>query len=151
MFLYVFFFCVFFVKYFCVCIYKYITGGGGGSGGILYIYIPIPTPVVSRILYIYTRYFPGCFFYTVHDTGTRYKYMRVRIWISIGRRSTAALNLFSPSIRAVHTRTDRLLIIRDSTAMHHHLNNQERTINLSIQHLSGPRKFPRVESNYVRT
>jgi hypothetical protein len=33
------------------------------------------------------------------------------------------------------------------TAMHHHPLNQERAINLSILSMSGPGKFPRVESN----
>ena len=33
------------------------------------------------------------------------------------------------------------------TAMHHHPQNQERAINLSILTMSGPGEFPRVESN----
>eukprot|EP01015_Nassula_variabilis_P036108 TRINITY_DN923_c0_g1_i12.p1 TRINITY_DN923_c0_g1~~TRINITY_DN923_c0_g1_i12.p1 ORF type:complete len:209 (-),score=-33.97 TRINITY_DN923_c0_g1_i12:783-1409(-) len=33
------------------------------------------------------------------------------------------------------------------TAMHHHPQNQERALNLSILTMSGPGKFPRVESN----
>ncbi|EMC26045.1 hypothetical protein SMU86_10567, partial [Streptococcus mutans U2A] len=33
------------------------------------------------------------------------------------------------------------------TAMHHHPQNQERALNLSILIVSGPGEFPRVESN----
>ena len=34
-----------------------------------------------------------------------------------------------------------------TAAMNHHPSNQERAINLSILPMSGPGKFPRVESN----
>lgn len=37
------------------------------------------------------------------------------------------------------------------TAMHHNSSNQERALNLSILKMSGPDKFPRVESNYLDT